>query len=103
MLGDRAAAEDVAAEAMTRAFLHWDQIGSSASYRTGWVLQVTTNLAIDGIRSKGRRAELPADGFPAIADIQDGSALRVTLTTAFRALPRRQREAIVLHYLVHTG
>ncbi|MQA85453.1 MAG: sigma-70 family RNA polymerase sigma factor [Streptosporangiales bacterium] len=34
-----------------------------------------------------------------MADVGDGLTLRLTLTKALRALPRRQREAVVLHYL----
>lgn len=99
ILGNRAAAEDVAAEAMARAYAHWSVIGASASHRTGWVLRVTTNLAIDGVRGKERPADLAAHQFPPVADVQDGLTLRLTLTQALRELPRRQREALVLHYL----
>jgi RNA polymerase sigma factor (sigma-70 family) len=102
ILGNRTAAEDVAAEAMTRAFAHWSEIGGSVSHRTGWVLRVTTNLAIDGVRGKERPAELSdlaSKHFPPVADVQDGLTLRLTLTQALRELPQRQREAVVLHYL----
>ena len=35
ILGDQAAAEDVAAEAMARAFSDWQRINTTESYRTG--------------------------------------------------------------------
>ncbi|MBM7785365.1 sigma-70 family RNA polymerase sigma factor [Tenggerimyces flavus] len=92
-----AAAEDVASEALARAYAQWDRIGSS-SYRTGWVLRVATNLAIDAVRSRDRAVELDSD-FSALSDEQDAATLRVALIAALRALPLRQREAIALRYL----
>lgn len=100
ILGDRTAAEDVAAEALARAYAHWQRIGGSAAYRTGWVLRVTTNLAIDGVRGRNRpAADLTEAHLPTVADVQDGLTLRLTLIQALRTLPRRQREAVVLQYL----
>jgi DNA-directed RNA polymerase specialized sigma24 family protein len=58
ILGDRSAAEDVAAEAMTRAYSAWDRIGSAPAYRTGWTLRVATNLAIDVVRRRERASDL---------------------------------------------
>jgi RNA polymerase sigma-70 factor (ECF subfamily) len=93
LLGDRAAAEDTAAEALARAFARWPEVGA-LPYRDGWVLRVATNVAIDALRK--RRVVLPLD---AATDHSETAALRMALVAALRALPRRQREAVALRYL----
>ncbi|MGN6692804.1 MAG: RNA polymerase sigma factor [Aquihabitans sp.] len=98
ILGSIPAAEDAAAEALTRALVDWTRIGA-LPYRDAWVLRVTANVAIDAARK--RRPE-PVDAAPADDDaiVGDVAVLRVTLVAALAALPRRQREAIVLRHLV---
>ena len=93
LVGDEAAADDIAAEALARAFASWDRI-EALPYRDAWVLRVTTNLALDSLRR--RRLPLAA---PTSAHPQDALALRVALVAALRKLPGRQREVIVLRYL----
>ena len=93
ILGDRATAEDVAAEALARTYAHWHRL-VAAPWRSGWVLRVTTNLAIDVARRRPPPV-VPSAG----TDVEDTAALRLTLVAALRALPRRQREAVVLRYL----
>lgn len=95
LLGDDAAAEDVAAEALARAYARWPRIAGRA-WRDGWVLRVTTNLAIDASRRPKPRAGTDR---PAM-DVEDAVAVRLALVAALRALPRRQRESVVLRYLV---
>lgn len=56
---------------------------------------VASNLAIDHVRR--RRAE-PAEVAPAVHE-EDAVTLRLALAACLRALPRRQREAVALHYL----
>jgi RNA polymerase sigma-70 factor (sigma-E family) len=93
ILGDDAAAEDVAAEAMARTCLHWSRL-REASYLDGWVLRVAANLAIDATRRRPLRLAprtVPAE--------DDAVALREALVAALRHLSRRQREVIALHYL----
>lgn len=93
ILGNQHEAEDVAAEALARACARWEHVGS-LPYREAWVLRVASNLAIDAIRRR-RAVEIPAlnNAF------EDQAALRLTLATALGALPRRQREAVVLRHL----
>ncbi len=93
LLGDVAGAEDVAAEAMARAYAHWPKI-RSLPYRDGWVLRVASNLAIDAGRRRVplARPQDPLDGMEA-------ATLRLALVGALRSLPRRQRQAVVLRYL----
>lgn len=98
ILGSLPAAEDAAAEAFTRALVDWQRVGS-LPYRDAWVLRVTTNVAIDAARRRrpepARDAETGGDAL-----VGDAAVLRLTLVAALAALPRRQREAIVLRHLV---
>jgi DNA-directed RNA polymerase specialized sigma24 family protein len=52
MLGDRAGAEDVAAEAMARTYASWHKV-RHLSYLDAWVLRTTSNLALDALRRRG--------------------------------------------------
>lgn len=98
ILGSLPAAEDAAAEALTRALVDWSRIGA-LPYRDAWVMRVTANVAIDAARK--RRPDPIEDGAAGVdAMVGDVAVLRVTLVAALAALPRRQREAIVLRHLV---
>ena len=91
MLGNRAAAEDIAAETMARAYVRWDRLDPDR--RAGWILRVTSNQAIDLLRRKGHTLQ------PGVIDLEDGTALRIALAAALAQLPRRQRESVALRYL----
>jgi RNA polymerase sigma-70 factor (ECF subfamily) len=91
MVGNRAVAEDLAAETMARAYVRWDRLDPDR--RVGWVLKVTSNQAIDLLRKRGHTM------VPEVIDLEDGTALRIALAAALAKLPRRQREAIALRYL----
>ena len=93
LLGDRAAAEDVAAEALARAYARWPKVGG-LPYRDGWVLKVATNLAIDRLRRR------PPELWPATAaDFEDAVHVRLALNAALLTLAPRQRQAVALRYL----
>ncbi len=93
LLGDRAAAEDVAAEALARAYARWGKVGS-LPYRDGWLLKVATNLAIDRLRRRSPEVMPEPAG-----DFEDGVELRLALNAALLTLAPRQRQAIALRYL----
>lgn len=93
LVGERAAAEDVAAEALARTYAQWGRV-SSLPYRDGWVLRVATNLAIDAVR---RRPPSPATVDP--LDAAEAMTVRLALVAALESLPRRQRQAVALRYL----
>jgi RNA polymerase sigma factor (sigma-70 family) len=94
-LGDSAAAEDVAAEAMARAYANWPRIEGLA-YRDGWVLKVAANLTFDRLR---RHPQVMLAHASPDTDGADAVALRLALSAALKGLPRRQRQAVALRYL----
>ena len=94
LVGDPGLAEEIAAEALTRTYVRWPRV-RSYEFLDAWVLRVVTNLAIDALAK--RPARLASSD--AIAP-EDAVVLRMTLAQALRALPARQRDAVVLRYVV---
>ena len=95
LVGAGPEADDVAAEALARAYARWSKI-RDLDYRDAWVMRVTANVALDALRRS--RRPLP----PPIADETDpadAAVTRLALAQALRRLPRRQRDVVVLRYL----
>ena len=98
LTGDRAESEDLAQEALARAYLRWRKV---AAYDEAWVARVTTNLAIGRWRKHGR-VVVSGPGEQAFATLGAAGADpldRIELVRILRSLPRRQREAVALRYL----
>jgi RNA polymerase sigma factor (sigma-70 family) len=95
MLGDREAAEDVAADALAITLARWPRV-APLPHREGWVLRVTGNLAIKAAKKRSRPVPGTALG---TTRFDDDSAVRLALAEALAKLPGRQREAVVLRYL----
>jgi RNA polymerase sigma-70 factor (sigma-E family) len=101
ILGHPQEAEDAAAEAFARAHADWSRVGELA-HVDAWVLRVASNVAIDVVRRRRRRA---VDSLTAIADAAvvgndpEAAVDHVLLVAALIRLPRRQREVLVLRYL----
>ena len=93
MLGNAAAAEDVAADTMVIAYARWERVGP-LPYREGWILRVAANLAM-----KSARARPPEVSHVPTFTFEDDSAIRVALVEALHKLSRRQRDVIVLRFL----
>jgi RNA polymerase sigma factor (sigma-70 family) len=94
LLGQRTLAEDVAGEALARAYSRWRSV---SAYADAWVVTVATNLALDVGRQRARAARRGQE----IIDQQpiDHVETRLDLQAALRALPRRQREVVALRFL----
>jgi len=94
VLGSRTGAEDIAQEALAKAYSWWSRISRSPQ---GWVAKVAYGMAIDQIRRQRTAAALVE------APEADAQALRIEdrmdLMAAIERLPRRQRQVIVLRYL----
>lgn len=97
LTGDWFAAEDVASETFARVFARWSKV-RGLEYREAWTMRVASNLAIDAVRRHGR-LDRGFDSEAEVADPAEVAVLRVGLVAALAALPKSQREAVVLRYL----
>jgi RNA polymerase sigma-70 factor (ECF subfamily) len=88
MCRDRQLAEDATQEAFARALERWNRL-EPCSWAAGWVMTTALNVAKRTLR---RRRSWP------IAREAPNPDETVDLWTAVRRLPKRQREAVVLHY-----
>lgn len=95
IVGDVGVAEDVSAEALTRAMMRWRHVGPRAR---PWVVHVATNLAIDHIRHQNRARRWSTDIRLASITTSEVVAAQLDLHRALASLPRRQREVVVLRY-----
>jgi RNA polymerase sigma factor (sigma-70 family) len=104
MLNDRGVAEDVAQEALLRAWRHAPVFDARRGTVTSWVLTITRNLAIDAIR---QRRALPIDPDDLVAlglatagrpveELATAGQLSPDLRRALLALPDTQRRATLL-------
>ena len=98
--GDLHEAEEVVQEAFTRAAGRWQRL-REYDLPELWVRRVAINLATDRRRRVRRRlavlAQLDAEAAAVVPPISvDGLAVAAALAT----LPRRQRQVVVLHYLL---
>jgi len=92
VLDDEAEAAEVAQEALLRAFVSWDDIGSFAPQ---WVSRVAVNLAVSRLR---QRRQVWPDSL-AIPEGQAGVDAQIDLGRAIAALPLRQRQVVVLRHV----
>jgi RNA polymerase sigma-70 factor (ECF subfamily) len=93
--GSRPAAEDAVQEAMLRAWERSEKGEEIESFKA-WVTTVSLNLARSGLRRL--RSERRARSRLHVANLGEPNADRVDVVRALSALPRRQREAVVLRY-----
>lgn len=102
ILGDRGEAEEVAQEALARAFARWRTIRAEP---LPWCVRVTGNLAIDGVRARGRHRRLDARVSRQLVDrsettdSEDAVSDRMVLGAALAHLSRRQRQVVLLRYV----
>jgi RNA polymerase sigma factor (sigma-70 family) len=104
VLGDRAAAEDVAQEAFLRAMRRAEAFDPRRGTVAAWLLRITRNLAIDRLRL--RRPDLVAPGTLAAlnlagagSSVEDTAVVSVAaaeVRAALRDLPAEQSRAVLL-------
>ena len=103
MLHDRAAAEDVTAQAFERAYR------KRRSYRPGrgsteaWLFGIARNAALDELRRRKRRAHLATDpedlDAQPLDDVAETALRRQTVRAALDTLDPRERELVALKYM----
>ncbi len=97
--GSRWAAEELAQEAFLRAYRAWDSVGLYDK-PGAWLRRVTLNLAKSYLRrriSEARAVERFATR--RIEPLDPSPEEEMEFWQQVRALPRRQREAVALHYV----
>ena len=99
LLGDREDAADVAQEALARASVRWSRLVRDGAGVAPWVVRVAANLALDRWRRRRTAARYAGVVGGTGAPSTDGLPERVDLHRALDALPRRQREVVVLRYV----
>jgi len=99
MVGDVESARDLAQEAMLRALRDWRRV-SRLERPDMWVRRVTVNLAIDSRRRRVREIrEVERRSSAEQLVTVDLPAEHSPVWQAVRALPDRQRAAVVLRYV----
>ena len=105
LLRDRAAAEDVTAQAFERAFRKARSYDPGKGGARAWLFGIARHAALDELRRRKRTATLaaePADATAAAPDEAADTALRrAALRAALATLPPRERELIALKF--HAG
>lgn len=98
LVGDRGHAEDLLQTALLRLCVRWRSV---QAHPEAYVRRVLVNLARDRWRHRARRvpeAELTESAHTTARDPADAVVDRDALRQALAALPRRQREVMVLRF-----
>lgn len=107
LLGDRAAAEDVAQETFLRVWQHAGRWRAGEARFSTWLYRVAVNLCQDRLR---RRREAPLDaapdppsGAPGPEAALQRRSVAARVGAALATLPERQRTALVLSHYEELG
>lgn len=92
-VGDRDLAEDLVAEAFTRAWVSWRTVSRHPA-PAAWIVRTALNTRISWWRRRRREVALDA-GLQVVAPPVGDPGLDSVLLAALRELPQRQREVIV--------
>ena len=104
ILGDRAAAEDAAQEALLRAWRHAFVFDGRRGSVESWLLTITRNVSIDALR-KRRSVATDPDEIMTLAQVSHAGATEDAVTTrmtrpaivaALEMIPHEQRRAVLL-------
>lgn len=102
LVQNRQLAEDIAAESFARAFASWSRVRKHPN-PDAWLLRVVGNVSIDQIRRESRRPELESrssTGHIAADPVGERTELQIDLTDALHRLSGRQRDVVVMRYLI---
>ena len=101
LTGDRAAAEDLAAETFEKAFRSWRRFDPRRGAPRTWLCSIARGVAVDWFRSESRRRrreEAYARDLETAHELGDG--LPGGVEQALRQLTRGEREVIALRVLL---
>ena len=101
VLGDPAAAEDVAQDALLRAWTRARSYDSTQAAVATWLHRIAVNAAIDRVRATRPSVAVPEDlhdSSPAADAVIAGQQRSRLLAEAIATLPDRQRTALALTY-----
>ena len=96
-VGDRYLADDLVAEAYTRAWTSWRKVRELEVPRA-WVVRTALNTHVSWWRR--RRHEVALGDHDTATPAEQGSAVSGDLLAALRRLPPRQREVVTLRLLL---
>jgi RNA polymerase sigma factor (sigma-70 family) len=96
-VGDRQLAEDLVAEAFTRAWVSWRQVRQHPAPRA-WVVRTALNAHVSSWRR--RRHEVALGEHDIAVPVGDDPVMSSALMTSLRRLPLRQREVVTLRFLL---
>jgi RNA polymerase sigma-70 factor, ECF subfamily len=102
LLRDRAAAEEVTAQAFERAYRRRRSFRPSRGTQEAWLFGIARNAALDELRRRKRRAALETDPEDVRAqdpgDAVDGALRRQAVRAALGRLAPRERELVALKF-----
>ena len=93
--GDPGLAEELLAEAFTRAWTSWGRVRRHAAPRA-WVVRTALNLGVSWWRRRRREVPLADHDHAVPAESAGGAGVDPALLAALRRLPARQREVLAL-------
>jgi RNA polymerase sigma-70 factor (sigma-E family) len=96
-VGDRQLAEDLVADAFTKAWMAWRKVRQHPAPQA-WIVRTALNAHVSWWRR--RRREEPLTGHDETAAAAQPPALDSALVAALRRLPVRQRQVIALRILL---
>ena len=102
LLRERAAAEDVTAQAFERAYRKRWSYNAKRGTRRAWLFGIARNAALDELRRQKRGAELasepPDEESPTTEEAADVALRRAALRSAMAGLEPRERELVALKF-----
>jgi RNA polymerase sigma-70 factor (ECF subfamily) len=102
LLRDRAAAEDVTAQAFERAYRKRRSFRATRGSSEAWIFGIARNAALDELRKRKRRAGLEMEiedvSSPTPAEYAELTLRRETVRAALDALDPREREIVALKF-----
>jgi len=103
LVGDRAAAEDVTAQAFERAYRKRRGYRPARGSARAWLFGIARNAALDELRRRKRHARMATepedvDAVPA-DDVAETALRRETVRSALEKLEPRERELVSLKYM----